>query len=73
MCYNGAEIEKGKEGKKMAKVQFEEQGFGNDIENKDAEVVNKRITRSMTDAKRQEMRKEEISFFLDANGKFRMF
>ena len=53
LCDNGVEIEKGKEGKNEAKVQFEEQGFGNDIENKDVEV-NKRVTRSMTDAKREE-------------------
>ncbi len=37
LCDNGVEIDKGKEGKNEAKVQFEEQGFGNDIENKDVE------------------------------------
>ena len=56
-------VEKGKEGKNETKVQFEEQGFGNDIKNKDIEEVNKRVTRSMTDVKREEMRKEEISTF----------
>ena len=49
--------------KNKTKVQFEEQGFGNDIENEDVEEINKRITRSMTDVKREEMRKEEISTF----------
>ena len=78
LCDRGAEIEKGEEGKNVTKVQFEEQdsegknvtkeqveeqGFGNDIERKDIEEVNKRITRSMTDARRQEMRKEEILTF----------
>ena len=63
LCDNGVDIDKGKEGKNEARVQFEEQGFGNDIEDKDVEVVNKRVTRSMTDAKREEMRKEEISTF----------
>ena len=63
LCDNGVEIDKGKEGKNEARVQFEEQGFGNDIEDKDVEVVNKRVTRSMIDAKREERRKEEISTF----------
>ena len=35
LCEKGVEIEKGKEGKNVTKVQFEEQGFGNDIESKD--------------------------------------
>ena len=69
LCENEVENDKGKGEKNDAKVQFdekvqyEEQGFGNDIEDKDIEVVNKRVTRSMTDAKREEMRKEEISTF----------
>ena len=50
LCKNGVEIEKGKGGKNEAKVQLEEQDIGNDIEDKDVEVVNKRVTRSMTDA-----------------------
>ena len=32
------------------------EAFGNDIESNDREEVNKRITRSMNDAKREEMR-----------------
>ena len=72
MCDNGLEIEKDKEGKKKTAVQFEEQGFGNDIENKDVEDVNKRVTKSMTDAKREEMRKEDINV-LDESRKHRMF
>ena len=63
LCEKAEEVEKGKEGKNETRVQFEEQGFGNDIENEDVEEINKRITRSMTDAKREEMRKEEISTF----------
>ena len=47
----------------MTKVQFEEQGFGNDIENKDVEEVKKRFTRSMNNAKREEMIKQKISTF----------
>ena len=31
LCENGVEIDKGKEGKNEARVQFEEQGFGKDI------------------------------------------
>ena len=72
LCYRGVENEKGEEGKNMTKVkfeeqdsqekkvtqeQYEEQGFGNEIEKKEVEEVNKRVTRSMTDAKRQEIRK----------------
>ena len=57
------ENDKGNEEKNEARVQFEEQGFGDNIEDKDVEVVDKRVTRSMTDAKREEMRKEEISTF----------
>ena len=56
LCDNGVESDKGKGGKSEAKVQFEEQGFGDNIEDKDVEVVDKRITRSMTHAKRKEMR-----------------
>ena len=51
------------EGKMVTREQFEEQGFGNDIERKDEEEVNKRVTILMTDAKTQEMRKEEIQLF----------
>ena len=52
----------------MKKVRFEEQdlgeqGFGNEIERQDVEKVSKRETRSMTDAKRKEMRRYEISTF----------
>ena len=63
LCEKGVEIEKGKEGKNVTKEQFEEQGFGNDMENKDVEEVNKRITRSMMDAKRQAMWKIKYHFF----------
>ena len=49
-------MENKKEEKNEAKVQFEEQ-------DKDVEFVEKRITSSMTDAKREEMRKEEISTY----------
>ena len=35
--------------KKVTKEQFEEQGFGNNIERKDVEEVNKGVTRSITD------------------------
>ena len=58
-----AEDEKDEEEKNETEVQFEEQGFGKDIEDEDVEVVNKRITRSITNAKREEMRKKEISTF----------
>ena len=44
-------------------VQFEAQGFWIDIENKDVEEVNNRVTKSMTDGKREQMRKEEILIF----------
>ena len=37
--------------------------LGTILKKNDVEEVNKRITRSMTDAKREEMRKEEISTF----------
>ena len=69
LCKNEFENDKGKKEKDNAKVQFdekvqyEEQGFANDIEDKDIEVINKRVTRSMSDDKREEMRKEEISTF----------
>ena len=63
LCEKAEEDEKDKEGKNETRVQFEEQGFGNDIENTDVEEINKRITRSMTDAKREEIKKEEISTF----------
>ena len=53
--------EQDSEGKNVTKEHFEEQGVGSYIEKTDVEVVNERVTRSMTDAKRQEMRKEEIS------------
>ena len=34
-------------------MQFEEQGFGENIKDKDVEVVDKRVTRSTTNAKRE--------------------
>ena len=43
-------------------VRFEEkdlEGSGDEMEEKDIGEIRKRVTRSMTDAKRQEMRKEE--------------
>ena len=50
----------------MTRVRFEEkdsEGFGDEIEKQDIEEVSKRVTRSMTDAKRKEMRREEILTF----------
>ena len=50
----------------MTKVRFEEkysEGFGDKIEKQDIEEVSKRVTRSMTDAKRKEMRRDEVSTF----------
>ena len=44
-------------------MQFEEQEFGENLEDKDVEVIEKRVTRSMTDARRDEMRRDEISTF----------
>ena len=49
--------------KNEAKVQFEEQEFGENLVDKDVEFVEKRMTRSMTDARREEMRKDEISTY----------
>ena len=40
------------------KVQFEENEFGENLEDKDVEVMEKRVTRSMKDAKRDEMRRD---------------
>ena len=57
------EMETEKEEKNETKVQFEEQEFGKNFEDKDVEIVEKRVTRSMKDAKREEMRKDEISTF----------
>ena len=53
LCDNGVESDKGKGEKNEARVQFEEQGFGVNIEDKDVKVVDKRVTRSMTDAKKR--------------------
>ena len=47
-------------------VKFEEKdskAFGEEVEDKDMEEVSKIMTRSMTDAKRKEMRRDEISRF----------
>ena len=44
-------------------VKFEEEGFGDNIVEKDVEIVDKRVTRSMAEVKRKEMRKYEISTF----------
>ena len=63
LCDKEVENDKGKGEKNEARVQFEEQGFGDNIEDKDVEVVDKRVTRSMTDAKREEMRKEDFHYF----------
>merc|ERR1711867_173658 len=60
------EIEREEMEGNFSKVTFEEkdsEGFGEEIENQDIEEVNKRETRSMTDAKRKEMRRDEISTF----------
>ena len=45
---------------------FEEkdsEAFGEEVEDKDMEEVSKIMTRSMRDAKRKEMRRDEISTF----------
>ena len=44
------------------KVKFDEDPEGNDKEEENDEQI-KRVTRSMTDAKRKEMKREEISTF----------
>jgi len=46
---------------------FEEkdlEAFGGEYEDKDMEEVSRIMTRSMTDAKRKEMRRDKISTFL---------
>ena len=48
-----------------SKVTFEErdpEAFGKEVEEKDMEEVSRIMTRSMTDAKRKEMRRDEISY-----------
>ena len=68
------EIEKDEMEGSTSTVTFEEKDSeGKEIEEKDIEEVSKIMTRSMTDAKRKEMRREEISNFLDAARKFRVF
>ena len=50
----------------VSKVTFEEresEDFGEEVEEKDVEAVRKIMTRSMTDAKRKEKRRDEISTF----------
>ena len=44
-------------------LSFKEEGFCDNSAKKDVDIIDKRVTRSMTDAKREEMRKEEISIF----------
>ena len=58
------EIEKDETEGSTSTVTFEEKDSeGKEIEEKDIEEVSKIMTRSMTDAKRKEMRKDEISTF----------
>ena len=60
------EIEKDETEGNVSKVTFEEkdsEAFGEEVEDQDIEEVSKIMTRSMTDAKRKEMRRDEISTF----------
>ena len=60
------EIEKDEMEGNISKVTFEEkesEAFGEKVEEKDIEEVSRVMTRSMTDAKRREMKRDEISTF----------
>ena len=58
------EIEKDETEGNVSKVTFgEKDSEGEEVEKKDMEEVSKIVTRSMTDAKRKEMRKGEIATF----------
>ena len=60
------EIERDETEGSASKVTFEEkdsEAFGGEVEDKDMEEVSKIVTRSMTDAKRKEIRRDKISKF----------
>ena len=60
------EIERDETEGSASRVTFEEresEAFGKEVEEKDVEEVSKIMTRSMTDAKRKEKRRDEISTF----------
>ena len=63
LCYKEVEIDKNKGEKNEAREQFEEQGFGDNIEDMVVDVVDMRVSRSVTDAKKKRWEQRKNQYF----------